>query len=33
LATNLNTDKPMDIRSKPNNISVKNWDQTVCKFL
>ncbi len=33
LATNPNTDKPIDIRSGPNiNESVQNWDQTICKF-
>jgi hypothetical protein len=36
LATNPNTDKPIDIQSRPNikeySISAKNWDQTICKF-
>ncbi len=36
LAKNPNTDKPIDIRSRPNineqyNIGEK-WDQTICKF-
>ncbi len=33
LAMNPNTDKPIDILSRPNiNESVQNWDQTFCKF-